>query len=37
MFDLDDPKKGLFLGPAEVTSRVDDEDADVTVDLQASH
>jgi hypothetical protein len=37
MSDLDDPKRSLVLGPAEVTSRAGDEDADVAVDLQASH
>ena len=37
MSDLDDPKRSLVLGPAEVTSRASDEDADVAIDLQTSH
>jgi hypothetical protein len=37
MSDLDDLKRSLVFGPAEVTSRAGDEYADVAVDLQASH
>ena len=37
MSDLDDLKRSLVLGPAEMTSRAGDEDADVAVDPQTNH
>jgi hypothetical protein len=37
MSDLDDPKRRLVLGLAEVTSRAGVEDVDVAVDPPSSH